>query len=206
MTIDAVVFDIGKVLIEWDPERFYDARLGLETRQRLFAEVPLHEMNLRLDRGAPFRDSVYDLAAQHPEWQKEICHWHDNWLDFAPREIAHSVRLMRALRRSGVPVLALSNFGIGTFDLARQAYPFLDEFDQSYISGHLGCIKPGDEIYQYLEQGTGVLPERLLFADDRPENIEAAAARGWQTHLFTTPEGWATRLVSAGLLSQEDAQ
>ena len=206
MTIDAVVFDIGKVLIEWDPERFYDARLGPETRQRLFAEVPLHEMNLGLDRGDPFRESVYALAAQHPEWREEIRHWHDSWLDFAPREIARSVRLMRALRASGVPVLALSNFGIGTFEVAVTAYPFLAEFDQSYISGHLGCIKPDAEIYQHLEQGAGLPANRLLFADDRPENIDAAEARGWQGHLFTTPQAWAARLVEAGLLSEQDAQ
>jgi 2-haloacid dehalogenase len=206
MTIDAVVFDIGNVLIEWNPERFYDARLGAETRKRLFAQVPLHEMNLGLDRGAPFRASVYDLAAQHPDWRDEIRHWHDSWLEFAYTDIPQSVQVLRALRARGVPVLALSNFGIGTFELALTAYPVLGEFDQSYISGHLGCIKPDAEIYQHLEQGSGIAPERLLFADDRPENIEAAAQRGWQTHLFTTPKDWAARLVQAGLLTAEDAQ
>jgi 2-haloacid dehalogenase len=206
MTIDAVVFDIGNVLIEWNPERFYDARLGVTARKRLFAEVPLHAMNLGLDRGDPFYTSVYDLAAQHPEWSEEIRHWHDSWLQFAYTDIARSVRLLRALRSKGLPVLALSNFGIGTFELALTAYPFLGEFDQSYISGHLGCIKPDAEIYQHLERGSGIAPERLLFADDRPENIDAAAQRGWQTHLFTTAEGWAACLVTAGLLTAEDAQ
>lgn len=205
MTIEAVVFDIGNVLIEWEPERFYDARLGAETRQRLFAEVPLHEMNLGLDRGAPFRASVYALADQHPAWAEEIRHWHDSWLEFAHRDIPQSVRLLRALRQKGVPVLALSNFGIGTFELALEAYPFLAEFDQAYISGHLGCIKPDPEIYARLEQGAGLPVDRILFVDDRPENIDAARARGWQGHLFTTPEAWAARLVEAGLLSEQDA-
>ncbi|MFC4214561.1 HAD family hydrolase [Pseudophaeobacter arcticus] len=206
MTIEAVVFDIGNVLIEWDPERFYDARLGPEARKRLFAEVPLHQMNLGLDRGDPFRASVYDLAEQHPDWAEEVRHWHDSWLEFAHADIPQSVRLLRALRAKGVPVLALSNFGIGTFEVAVTAYPFLAEFDQAYISGHLGCIKPDDKIYQHLEQGAGVPRDRLLFADDRPENIETATARGWQGHLFTTPEAWAARLVEAGLLSEQDAQ
>lgn len=205
MSIQAVVYDIGNVLIEWDPERFYDTRFGAERRKRLFTEVPLHEMNLGLDRGDPFRESVYALADQHPEWREEIRHWHDSWLDFAHTDIPQSVRLLRALRAKGVPVFALSNFGIGTFEVALEAYPFLGEFDQAYISGHLGCIKPDAEIYRHLEQGAGLSADRLLFADDRPENIEAAAARGWQTHLFTTPEGWAARLVDAGLLTPEEA-
>ena len=206
MTIEAVVFDIGNVLIKWDPERFYDARIGTEARKRLFAEVPLHEMNLGLDRGDPFRPAVYDLADQYPDWTEEIRHWHDSWLEFAHTDIPQSVRLLRALRAKGLPVLALSNFGIGTFEVAVEAYPFLTEFDQAYISGHIGCIKPDAEIYQHLEHGAGLPPERLLFVDDRPENIEAAEARGWQGHIFTTPEAWAARLVEAGLLTQEDAQ
>lgn len=206
MTIAAVVFDIGKVLIEWDPERFYDARLGPATRQRLFAEVPLHAMNLDLDRGHPFRETVYDLADQHPDWAHEIRHWHDSWLDFAYADIPHSIRLLRALRHKGVPVFALSNFGIGTFEIASAAFPVLREFDQAFISGHLQCIKPDPEIYQHLERDTGIAPNALLFADDRPENIAAAETRGWQTHLFTTPDHWAARLVSAGLLTEKEAQ
>lgn len=205
MPIEAVVFDIGKVLIEWDPERFYDARLGKTARERLFSEVPLHEMNLGLDRGDPFKPSVYALADKHPEWTEEIRHWHDSWLDFAHSDIPHSIRLLRALRRKSVSVFALSNFGIGTFEVARQAYPVLEEFDQSYISGHLGCIKPDHQIYAHLEEGSGRAPETLLFADDRPENIHTAASRGWQTHLFTTPDGWASRLVAEGLLTVEEA-
>lgn len=206
MPVEAVVFDIGNVLIQWNPERFYDARLGEGERKRLFAEVPLHEMNLGLDRGDPFKTSVYALADQYPVWAKEIRHWHDSWLDFAHSDIAHSIRLLRALRRKAVPVYALSNFGLGPFEIAQRAFPVLSEFDQTYISGALGCIKPDAEIYQHLEEGSGRAPESLLFADDRPENIAAAEIRGWQTHLFTTPEGWAARLVEAGLLSAEEAQ
>lgn len=205
MSIKAVVFDIGNVLIEWSPERFYDARLGIERRKRLFAEVPLHEMNLGLDRGDPFRTSVYALADQHPDWSEEIRHWHDSWLDFAHTDIPHSVRLLRRLRAKSVPVFALSNFGIGTFELALSAYPVLAEFDQAFISGQLQCIKPDFEIYQHLERDTGISPAQLLFADDRPENIVTAKARGWQAHLFTTSEGWAARLVAAGLLTPEEA-
>lgn len=205
MPIKTVVFDIGNVLLEWHPEQFYDAQIGEERRRALFAQVDLHGMNLNVDRGYDFHSSVYALAEQHPEWQDEIRLWHDSWLQMATPEIPHSTRLLRALRAQGHPVFALSNFGIGTFELACKAYPVLTEFDRSYVSGYMQVIKPDAEIYARLEADCGHPPAHLLFADDRPENIEAAAARGWQTHLFTSPDAWAERLVSEGLLTKEQA-
>lgn len=201
----AVVFDIGRVLIEWEPERFYDRTFGEERRRALFDRVPLHEMNLGVDRGDPFVASVEALAAAHPDYSEEILHWHQSWIEMASPEIPHSVRLLRALRTKGVPVFALSNFGRETFEIATSVYPFLREFDQAFVSAHLRCLKPEPEIYAHLERETGLPPEALLFTDDRPENIDAAALRGWHTHLFDRPETFAARLVSEGLLTPEDA-
>lgn len=205
MPADAVVFDIGRVLISWEPERFYDSRIGAGRRKQLFAEVPLHAVNHEIDRGAPFRDTVYALAEAHPEWQQEIRWWHDCWLEMVPGAISHTVRLKQALRSRGIPVFALSNFGAETFGIACQTYPFLRDFDRAFVSAHLKTIKPEPEIYAILERETGVAPERLLFTDDRPDNIAAAQARGWQTHLFTTPGPFAARLMQEGLLSAEQA-
>ncbi len=206
MTISAVVFDIGRVLIEWEPERFYDRTIGEPRRHALFKEVDIHAANLDVDRGHPFRETIYGLADQHPKWAEEIKLWHDRWLEMASPEIPHSVRLLRALRAKGIPVYALTNFGVETFVIAQTHYPFLREFDQAFVSGHLRCIKPDAEIYAHLEEGTGKAPSELLFTDDRPENIAAAAVRGWKTHLFDTPDTWAARLVAEGLLTEEEAK
>ena len=205
MTIEAVVFDIGNVLIEWQPERYYDRRIGEDRRRKLFAEIDLHDMNEQVDRGEDFRSTVYDMAARHPDWHDEIRHWHDHWIELASPEIPRSVALLRALRARGVPVFALSNFGIGTFEVAEEAYPFLKEFDRRFISGYMGVTKPEAEIYARLEAESGVAPERLLFADDRADNIAAAAARGWKVHLFDGPEGWERSLIDHGLLPERDA-
>lgn len=205
MTVKAVVFDIGRVLIHWEPEAFYHAQIGADRSKALFEEVPLHEANLKVDRGAPFRETIYDLAQAHPKWATEIRWWHDRWLAMASPDIPHCARLLRALRAKGIPVFALSNFGIETFEIALKKYPVLNEFDQAYISGHLKCIKPDPEIYTHLEQGSGLSGDQLIFADDRPENIAAAAARGWKTHVFTTPDLWANCLVNEGLLSRSEA-
>jgi 2-haloacid dehalogenase len=205
MKVEAVIFDIGNVLIEWNPERFYDAEIGQAAREKLFAEVDLHGMNDAVDIGEDFHGMVTGTAARHPDHAAHVMLWHDRWIEMASPEIPHSVRLLRALRAKGVPVFALSNFGIGSFEVARGHYPFLDEFDQRFISGHLRQMKPDPAIYETLERDTGIAPGGLLFADDRADNIAAARARGWQAHLFEGPEGWARCLVDAGLLSEAEA-
>ena len=206
MTINAVIFDIGNVLIEWKPERHYDAVIGEERRRAMFAEVDLHGMNDVVDRGGHFTETIYDWAEKYPEWRAEIRMWHDQWLKLATPAIPLSVRLMRALKARGTPVFILSNIGVQTWDIACEAYPYLTEFDHAYVSGHMQMAKPDAEIYAAVEDHCGLAPGSLLFADDRGDNIATAAARGWQTHLFTTPDGWAQRLVSEGLLTAEEAR
>ena len=206
MTVQAVVFDIGNVLIEWQPERHYDATIGRARREAMFAAVDLHAINDAVDRGAPFRQTIEAAAEQYPEFRSEILMWYHEWIHMAAPVIPHSLRLLRALRAKGVPVFALSNFGIESFEFAETKYPFLTEFDRRYISGHMGCVKPHSLIYEMLEADCGVAPAGLLFTDDRAENIATAAARGWQTHLFDGPQGWADRLVAEGLLAAAEAR
>lgn len=205
MSIEAVVFDIGNVLIAWQPERFYDRVIGAARRKAMFAEVDLHRMNDEIDRGGDFHAVVSATADAHPQWRTEIMMWHDRWIELASPPIDLSVRLLRALRRKGVPVFSLTNFGHGTFEIARREYPFLEEFDRSFVSARLGVIKPDPKIYEVVEAESGLAGASLLFTDDRAENIAAAQARGWRTHRFERPEGWAATLVEAGLLTAEEA-
>lgn len=202
---EAVIFDIGNVLIRWNPERFYDAAIGRARREALFDAVDLHAMNDRIDAGALFRETIYDLADKHPDWAPEIRMWYDRWIDMASPRIDLSIALLRALRGKGVPVFALTNFGIHSFAYAQTQYDFLSEFDRAYVSGRMGVIKPDPKIYAMVEEDCGIAPGRLLFTDDRADNIAVADGRGWQTHLFEAPEGWARVLVATGLLSEEEA-
>lgn len=204
--IKAVIFDIGNVLIEWHPERFYDSVIGADRRKEMFTAVDLHEMNNRVDLGGAFRETIYDMAESHPEYRAEIRMWHDRWIEMAAPVIDHSVALLRALRAKGVPVYALTNFGVESFAYAETHYAFLAEFDRRYISGHMKRVKPDPEIYAMVEEDCGLSPESLLFADDRAENIAAAEVRGWQGHLFEGAEGWADELVQRGLLTPDEAR
>ena len=205
MAVNAVIFDIGNVLIEWQPERYYDRVIGYDRRKKMFAEVDLHGMNDRVDRGENFTNVIYETADATPAWRDEIRMWHDNWIELATPPIDRSIRLLRALRGKGVPVYALSNFGIESFAYAETKYPFLGEFDKRYISGHMAVIKPDPLIYQMVEDDCGHAPGSLLFADDRYDNIAEADRRGWKTHLFAGAKGWADRLVEEGLLTEAEA-
>lgn len=205
MTIEAVIFDIGNVLIEWNPERFYDWQIGRAEREALFAEVDLHAMNEEIDAGGLFKETIYAWADRHPDWGDEIRMWFDNWIDMASPRIDGSIALLRALRLRGVPVFALTNFGIHSFAYARTQYDFLTEFDRAYVSGQLGVTKPDPQIYAMVEADCGIAPARLLFTDDRADNIAAAEQRGWQCHRFDGWQGWARRLVAEGLLTTAEA-
>jgi 2-haloacid dehalogenase len=203
--VQAVLFDIGNVLVGWNPYAVYDDLIGVERRKAFFEAVPMFKENERIDMGDPFSDVVASIAERYPDWHPEIEIWQTKWADMVSPVIDHSVRLLRALRAKGVPVFALSNFGDQTFDMAQERYPFLTEFDRAYVSGRLKMIKPYPDIYAHVEQDCGIAPADLLFTDDLPANIETARSRGWQTHLFQGPQGWAECLVRHGILSQEDA-
>ncbi|MCK8485190.1 HAD family phosphatase [Aliiroseovarius sp. S2029] len=202
--VGAVVFDIGNVLIRWQPEDLYDRWIGQERRQQMFDTLDLHEMNDRVDRGGVFRDVIYDFAEANPDYRTEIRWWHDRWLNMAQPAIDLSVQTLRALKRRGYPVFALSNFGREPFVLAEEKFDFLSDFDRRYLSGHMGVAKPDAQIYQMLEADCGQAPQALLFVDDRAENIAAADARGWQTHHFTSARNWADHLIARDLIEEAD--
>ena len=201
----AVIFDIGNVLTRWQPEAFYDREIGEGRRRALFATVDLHAMNDVVDAGGLFRETIYDWADRHPAWTPEIRMWYDRWIDLASPRIEGSIALLRALRKNGVPVFSLTNFGSYSYTEARPKMDFLSEFDREYLSGRMGVIKPDPRIYEMVEDDCGLPPNRLLFTDDKAENITAAARRGWRTHQFESWQGWAARLVAEGLLSKSEA-
>ncbi len=201
----AVIFDIGNVLTRWQPEAFYDRVIGEDRRRALFDAVDLHGMNDRVDEGALFRETIYEWADRHPQWSAEVRLWYDRWIELASPRIEGSIALQRALRAKGVPVFALTNFGRYSFEEAVPKMDFLADFDRLYVSGVMGVIKPDPLIYQMVEEDCGIAPDRLLFTDDKADNITAAARRGWRTHQFESWQGWAQRLVAEGLLSKEEA-
>jgi len=202
---EAVVFDIGEVLLHWSPERVY-ARLIPDAEQRalFFRDICPPEWNAAFDRGAPMPQGVADHAARHPAHADLILAWWADWPQMIGPAIEGSVACLKALKARGVPVYGLTNFAAETFEIARARYPFLDDFDVCVVSAHVKRNKPEPEIYAELEARTGAAPRTLFFADDRPENVAAAEARGWHGHVFEHAEGLQAALIGHGLLNRED--
>jgi 2-haloacid dehalogenase len=202
MTPQAMVFDIGRVLIEWEPERLY-ARLipDAAERARFFRDVCPPGWNEAFDRGRPMPQGVTEDAAANPEHAELIRAWWERWPEMVGPAIDGSVACLRALKRKGVPVYGLTNFAAETFVIAQEMFPFLTEFDHVVVSAHVRRNKPEPEIYAALEAAVPHAPEALFFADDSEKNVIAARARGWRAHLFEHPEGLQAALIACGLLT-----
>ncbi len=206
--IDAVVFDVGNVLVHWDPRAIYrtifladDGRPDEAKVECFLATICVPDWNVQQDLGRSIAEGNAALIRKHPDWKVEIEAYYGRHLDaiFAP--IESSVACLRALRAAGIPVHGLTNYGREAFALARTKYDFLNEFDGVVVSGEEGLIKPDRAIFQVLINRFKLTPERTLFIDDSRANIDTAAAMGFHVHHFTDPAALPPHLVALGLPS-----
>lgn len=197
----AVVFDIGRVLIQWDLRHLYEKLIDDPRELDWFlAHVVTFEWHSAHDVGRPVAESVPLLKARFPDHAHLIDQYEPRFLDTIPGPVPGTAELVERLAARGVPLYALTNFAAEFWHQFRPTAPVLDHFRDIVVSGHENCIKPDARIYAIAEQRFGHAPHALLFADDNPENIAAAAARGWQTHLFTDAASLEADLIARGLL------
>ena len=187
--IACVVFDLGGVLIDWNPRYLYRKLIPEPARMEHFlAEVCSTEWRLPFDLGAPMADAIADLAARHPELRDLIEVYAERWPEMLGGPVDGSVEVLKEVRAAVPALYALSNWPAETFPHARAQFDFLDWFDGLVISGELGVKKPDAAIYQHLFARHGIEPSTALFIDDVEENLTAAEALGLNTLLFTTAE------------------
>lgn len=198
-----VVFDLGGVLIDWEPRRLYRRIFAEEAAmERFLAEICTPAWNAELDRGRPFAEAVAELVARHPEQEGAIRAWWERWIEMIGGPISGTVAILEQLAERGTPLVALSNWSAETFPLVRaqEAYRFLDRFERIFLSGELGLIKPEPAIFEHLLSATGRRPETCLFIDDSAANIATAERLGFATHRFRGAEGLARDLAARGLV------
>lgn len=195
-----VVFDIGNVLIRWSPTRLYSRLFPDPDRRAWFlANVCTEDWNRELDRGRSFAEGIAELVARHPEWEREIRAWDEEWHEMVPGPIEGSVAILEHLRASGIPTWSITNFSTEKYAEARERFPFLKGFRDTVVSAHERLLKPDPAIYRVLLDRNGLAPETCLFVDDVAENVEGARSVGMNAEVFTTPEAFATLLASHGL-------
>jgi 2-haloacid dehalogenase len=187
--IDTVVFDMGGVLVEWDPRHVYRTLLPDDTAiDAFFARVPLFERNYRdNDRGVPIASTVEDLCALHPADEHLIRAWGEHYPTMARRVYDDVVEIVAELHARGLRLLALSN-APREMEVTWRTFDFCRYFEGFVISGEEGVVKPEPEIFERLIERFGVAPSNAVFVDDVQHNIDAANALGFNGILFESAE------------------
>lgn len=195
-----VVFDIGKVLIHWDPHLPFRDLIPDEDERGLFlGEICSPAWNLEQDRGRSWAEAEAELIARHPDRAELIRAYRRNWARMVPHAYERPVAILRALVRRKVDVTLLTNFAADTFREAERLYPFLEETRGVTVSGRIGIIKPDRRIYRHHAEAFGLDPALTLFIDDSLANVEGARAAGWQALHFTDGERLAADLAALGI-------
>ena len=199
--IDAVVFDLGGVLIDWNPRHLYRQLFDDEAAMEEFlATICTLEWHVAHDLGQSTADSCAELALEHPEHADLIRAWAERSEDMIGGAIDGTVSILAELRAAGVRCYALSNMEPETFPLRLERFEFLDWFDGHVISGLEGLVKPDPEIFRLLLHRFDLQPSRTLFIDDSKVNVEAANELGIQAVLFDSPAQLRADVELTGLL------
>ena len=200
VTLPVVVFDLGGVLIDWDPRYVYrDLFDDDEAMERFLATVTTPEWNSRQDAGRSWAEGIESLLAEHPAQRVMIETYRDRWPDMLHGAFDANVELLGELRAAGVRLFALSDWSTETFPIARRRFPFLDWFEGIVLSAEVGATKPDRRMFDELRVRYGVEPAGTVFIDDRAPNVEAAAALGFTAIHYRDPSSLSRALVRAGL-------
>lgn len=198
--VDAVVLDLGNVLVHWDPAGPFAGLLTDDEVQQFFADVDFAELNHRQDAGRPWGDARAEVERRHPEHVATLDLYVERFAHSLPGPVPGSAEVVDALRAAGVRVLGLTNWSAETFHHAVPAAPVIGRLEAVVVSGREGVAKPDPRIFRLLAERHGLEPARTVFADDSRANVEAAAALGYQAVLFTTAEALRAELVARGAL------
>jgi HAD superfamily hydrolase (TIGR01509 family) len=197
---DAVVFDIGGVLLDWNPDYLYGDLIPDEDQRRHFlTSIASPAWNLEQDRGRPWADAVAELSALHPEHAEWIEAYDSGWLKMVSGVFEDTAAIVTELRSHGVPTYALTNFSAEKWHVAKEAFPILRTFDGEVVSGTEQTVKPDEKIYRILIDRFDLEPARTFYTDDVQHNVDGARAAGLDAELYTSAAELRTQLSSRGL-------
>ncbi|MHA7883081.1 HAD family phosphatase [Nitratireductor rhodophyticola] len=195
-----IVFDIGRVLIHYDPEIPYRRLIPDDAQRRWFLEnVCTGDWNIEQDRGRRWEDAEALLIAEHPQEEENIRGFRRHWHEMVPYAYDDSVAMLETLIDAGHDVTMLTNFAADTFAEARERYTFLNRPRGVTVSGEVGLLKPDRAIYDIHVESFGLEPAATLFIDDSEKNVEGARDAGWQAVHFSGAEKLRSDLAGYGL-------
>lgn len=202
MNVTTIIFDLGGVLVDWNPAYVFDKLIEDETkRKQFFAEICTSDWNEEQDAGRSLKEATQILVDQHPEWQEYIEAYYGRWEEMLGGPIEETVAIFRELKESGkYKFYALTNWSAELFPVALRKYDFLHWFDGRLVSGEEKMRKPFPEFYQLLLDRFNIEKEESVFIDDNLRNAEAAQALGIPTIRFENPAQLRKELEQKGIL------
>jgi 2-haloacid dehalogenase len=196
-----IVFDIGMVLIEWDPRHLYRKIFDDEAKMEWFlANVCTNQWNVEQDRGRSFAEAVKEATAAHPDHADEIAAYDQRWAEMIPGVISGTVDILEALHQRDVSLYAITNWNQDKFRETKLQFPFLNLFRDIVVSGDEKLIKPDPAIYNLLLNRNALVAADCLFIDDSEKNVRGAETIGMKAHHFTSPEKLKAELKALGVL------
>lgn len=201
MTVTAVLFDLGNVLIRWDPETPYRSLIpDADARRHFMTEVCPLDWHAQSDAGRPWAEMIEERIALYPQHAPLIRAWRERFNDMVVESIPGTVRLLEQLEARGMPLYALTNWAEDTFAENRPRFPFLEKFRHIVVSGAIKMMKPDPAIYHHTLEKLDRKAGEILFIDDSAKNIAAARDLGFHTHHFVAPEALEADLKQRGLI------
>jgi len=196
----AIIFDLGGVLIDWNPRYLYRKLIPDEAEmERFLADVCTSEWNLQQDAGRPFAEGVAELVAEHPDLEPLINAFHQRWEEMLGDALEGTVEILRSLREDGYELHSLTNWSTETFPIARQRFPFLAWFGQTVVSGEEGTAKPDPLIYHRLLDRIERQAEDCIYIDDSSPNVATARRLGFDAIRFEDAAGLSVALKGRGI-------
>ncbi|GAA0599922.1 HAD family phosphatase [Kribbella sandramycini] len=200
MTIDAVVFDIGGVLLDWSPDYLYAGLIPDEQqRTRFLTEVATPAWNQEQDAGRSWAEAVAELSGRFPEHAEWIAAYDTGWLTMVKGVFTDTAELLGDIQALGLPTYALTNFSAEKWEVAKEAFPILSSFDGEVVSGTEQTIKPDEKIYRILLERYALDPARTFYTDDMQYNVDGARAVGIDAEQFTGAADLRAQLKQRGL-------
>jgi 2-haloacid dehalogenase len=200
-SISAVVFDIGRVIVEWDLRILIRKLIADEAEvEHVYRHVVSPEWHFQHDAGTPLAEMIPSRIAEFPHYTAVIQAYATRFNETIPGPVAGTIELIEALHAREVPLYAITNFGAEFWPGFRGEWPVIERFRDVVVSGVERIAKPDPAIYELAAERFGYAPERMLFIDDNRDNIEAARALGWQAHHFADAETLALDLRTRGLI------
>jgi 2-haloacid dehalogenase len=202
MKLKAIIWDLGNVLIDWNPKYVYDGLIkDEEKRSHFFSHICTMDWNENQDAGYPIKQATEELISKHPDWKIYIEAYYGRWEEMLGGPIEGTVKIFRELRtRVGLKHYALSNWSHELFPIALQRYDFLHLFDGRVVSGEERMRKPDPKFYQVLLDRYHLQPAEVLFIDDNLRNVQAAEALCIKSIRFVSPQELKDRLSLIGIL------